>query len=506
MKNKIIKIENLKNIISQLKSKNKKIIHCHGLFDIVHIGHIKHFKKAKNYGDVLIVTVTSDKFVNKGSNRPIFDQNKRMEFLSEISSIDFICLSDHGSALKLLSLIKPNFYIKGQDYKTFKNDRTGKINLEKKEVERFGGKIIFTNEEAFSSSNLINNNFTFNDAQLKFLRSIKNKYSLDYIYKMFEKINKLKVLVIGETIIDQYNFCEALGKSGKEPYLALKDIYSEDYLGGAAAIANNIADFTKTTKLVSMIGEKSEYEKFIYSKLKKKIQRTFFKKKNSPTILKKRFIDNVSKNKLFGIYSLNDDISSSKDDDKINKYIQKNIEKFDLIIISDYGHGFISDQTAKKIVAKKKYIALNAQVNASNVGYHTLQKYRNIDAAIINETELRHEMRNKRDDIKKLSIKLQKRLNTKNLLVTRGKNGAILYDKKSRTFKESPAFANNVVDKVGAGDAMLSIISLLIKIGAPKDLSLLLGSFAGASSVETMGNSASITKKNFLRYIEFSLK
>ena len=105
-----------------------------------------------------------------------------------------------------------------------------------------------------------------------------------------------------------------------------------------------------------------------------------------------------------------------------------------------------------------------------------------------------------------MSIKLQKRLNTKNLLVTRGKNGAILYDKKSRTFKESPAFANNVVDKVGAGDAMLSIISLLIKIGAPKDLSLLLGSFAGASSVETMGNSASITKKNFLRYIEFSLK
>lgn len=506
MKNKIIKLENLHKKISKLKSNNKKIVLCHGVFDVVHIGHIKHFVKAKELGDILIVTVTTDRFVNKGSNRPIFDQNKRIEFLSELECVDYVSLSDHPSAIKILNIIKPNYYLKGQDYKNFQDDKTGKIILEKKIVQKFGGKVIFTNEETHSSSNLINNMFAFNDEQLKFLKEIKKKYNIDFIYNIFKKINNLKVLVIGETIIDQYNFCEALGKSGKEPYLALKDIYAEEYLGGAAAIANHIVDFTKKTKLISMIGDKEEYSKFINKNLNKKIEKIFFKKKNSPTILKKRFIDNITKNKLFGIYSLNDDVFELRNDYRISKYIEKNISKFDLIIISDYGHGFISNHTAKKITAKKKYVALNAQVNASNIGYHTLQKYKNIDAVIINETELRHEMRNKKDDIKELTLKLQKKINAKNLIVTRGKNGAILYSKKNKFFNQSPAFAKKVVDKVGAGDAMLSIISLLIRIGAPKDLSLLLGSFAGSISVENIGNSESINKKKFLRQIEFSLK
>ena len=506
MKNKIIKIENLKNTINQLKLKKKKIVHCHGVFDVVHIGHVKHFKEAKKKGDKLIVTVTSDKYVNKGSGRPIFKQNKRIEFLSQLSCIDYVCLSDSASAIKLLKLIKPNFYIKGQDYKIAKNDKTGKISLERKIVEENGGKIIFTNEETHSSSNIINNNFTYTPEQLKFLNNISKKYSFDFINQIFEKIKKLKVLVIGETIIDQYNFCEALGKSGKEPYLALKDIYSENYLGGAAAIANNLAEFCKKIRLVSMVGEHQEYFNFIKKKTHKKIETSFFKKKNSPTILKKRFIDNITKSKLFGIYSINDDNISKKEDEIISKYIEKNINKFDLIIISDYGHGFISNKTAIKICSKKKFIALNAQVNASNIGYHTLQKYKNINSTIINETELRHEMRNKNDDIYALSKQLKKKLKTKNLLVTRGKNGAILIDDKKNELIECPAFANNVIDRVGAGDSMLSIISLLIKIGAPKDLSLLLGSFAGAASVETMGNSAFLKKNNFLRHLEFALK
>ncbi len=505
MISKIIQYKNIKKKISELKKRNKKIVLCHGVFDVIHIGHINHFKKAREFGDILIVTITSDKFVNKGINRPIFNQNKRIELISELNCVDYVSLSDFEDANNLIKIIRPDFYVKGQDYKEFKNDKTGKINLEKKNVEKFGGKIVFTNEESFSSSNIINN-LTFNKHQLKFLKGIRDKYSLDYIHNLFKKISKLKVLVIGETIIDQYNFCEALGKSGKEPYLALKDIYAENYLGGAAAIANHIVDFTKKTKLISMVGEKNDYQGFIKKKLNKKIKGIFFRKKNSPTILKKRFIDNITKNKLFGIYSLNDDISSRKDDEKICKFIEKNIPKFDLILISDYGHGFISNKTAKKITSKKKYVALNAQVNASNIGYHDLLKYNNIDSLVINETELRHEMRNKKDDTKFLSLQLQKKINTNDLLVTRGKHGAILLSKKNKSFIESPAFAKNVIDKVGAGDAMLSIISLLIKIGAPKDLSLLLGSFAGSMSVETIGNSVSINKKNFLRQIEFSLK
>ena len=229
-------------------------------------------------------------------------------------------------------------------------------------------------------------------------------------------------------------------------------------------------------------------------------------KKNSPTTVKKRCLDNITKNKIFGIYSLNDENFSIKEDSKITKCIEKNLKKFYLIVISDYWHGFISEKTAKKIGTAKKFVTLNAQVNAANIGYHTLKKYASIDATIINETELRHEMRSKNEEIKSLSKKLFKNINSKNLVITRRKNGALLISKNNKEIFESPAYANNIIDKVGAGDAMLSMISMLIKVNAPKDLSLLLGSFAGAFSVENVANSASLNKKDFLRHLEFSLK
>ena len=207
MNKKIIKPKELIKKISELKIKNKKIVQCHGVFDILHLGHIKHFLEAKKNGDILIVTVTSDKFVNKGLNRPVFKQNYRMELLAELECVDFVSLSDHKSAIEVLKIIKPDFYIKGQDYKNLKKDKTGNIILERKIVERNGGKIIYTNEETFSSSTIINNNFSFNEEQKKYLSLISKKYSIDTIYKIFKKIDNLKVLVIGETIIDQYNFC-----------------------------------------------------------------------------------------------------------------------------------------------------------------------------------------------------------------------------------------------------------------------------------------------------------
>jgi len=165
MNKKIIKPKKIKKKISEIKKKNRKIVQCHGVFDILHLGHIKHFLEAKKNGDILIVTVTSDKFVNKGSNRPVFKQNYRMELLAELECVDFVSLSDHKSAIEVLKIIKPNVYIKGQDYKNLKKDKTGNILLEKKIVERNCGKVIYINEETFSRSTILNSNFSFNEEQ-----------------------------------------------------------------------------------------------------------------------------------------------------------------------------------------------------------------------------------------------------------------------------------------------------------------------------------------------------
>ena len=165
----------------------------------------------------------------------------------------------------------------------------------------------------------------------------------------------------------------------------------------------------------------------------------------------------------------------------------------------------ISPKGASQISRLKNFVALNAQVNASNHGYHSLSKYKKINTLLINENELRHEMRNKSEDILNLSIKMKKKYKIKNIVVTRGRKGALIILKNMKLI-ECPAFTDKVVDKVGAGDAMLSIISLCLYSKIPEDLTLFLGTLAGANKVEYMGNSEYLDKKKILRSIEFLLK
>ena len=189
-----------------------------------------------------------------------------------------------------------------------------------------------------------------------------------------------------------------------------------------------------------------------------------------------------------------------------NKKLEQNISKYDLVIVADYGHGFISSKAADIICKKSKFISLNAQTNAANVGYHTMQKYKNIDCLIINENEIRQELRDKNGDLEVLMKYLAKKQNISDLIVTRGDQGSILFNKSKNLFEKCDAFSKTALDKVGAGDAMLSLISTCLKGGMTKSLSLFIGSLAAAYSVETMGNKHYVKKDKILKSIEHLLK
>jgi len=501
------KIFNKKEIQEKLKIyKGKKIVLSHGVFDLLHVGHIAHFESAKQNGDILVVSVTSDEFVNKGPGRPVFNHNLRAKAISALSVVDAVIISKYPTAENIINIVKPNIYFKGPDYKNNKKDLTKNIYKEINAVKKNGGKIIYSNDQTFSSSNLINKtNAVFNEKQQKFLNLISKRYSFEYICETIKKFEKLRPLIIGETIIDQYNFCQVLGKSGKEPHLVIKDESKENYLGGGGAIANHLSAFCNNVNFVSSIGDSDSYLGFIKKKINSNIKLNFIKKKNSPTILKKRFIDIVSRNKLLGVYTINDEPFDDKANQKLINLINKSLKKTDLIIVSDYGHGLISSKNAEKISKLKKLVCLNAQVNASNYGYHSLSKYKNIDTLLINENELRHEMRDKLTDIKILSQKIKKKFKIRNLVVTRGRTGALIAS-KNMEFVECPAFTNNIVDKVGAGDTMLAIVSLCFKMNLPADLTIFLGSLAGADAVENLGNSSKLNKNKLIRTVEYSLK
>lgn len=507
MINKIYSIDHIKKFLSKKKKRKNKIVLCHGVFDLLHIGHIKHFSESKSYGDILIVSVTCDTFVNKGPHRPAFKEEQRMEAIQALNMVDFVVLSKYPTATKIIEEIKPDIFCKGPDYKKHLEDITGEIKNEIKAVKKNNGKIVFTKDVTFSSSKLINKFVNIYPEKSKsIINKVKKKYSFKKIKKLIENLKNLKVLVIGEIIIDQYVFCEALGKSGKEPILVLRDLKAERYLGGAGAICRHLSSFCKKITLLSMVGDKQEFLNEIKNKLPKNVYFKYIKKNNSPTIVKKRYLDNLNYNKILGVDTMNDDPLNKNNEKYFSSLLKKNLSKYDLVIVSDYGHGLISRKSANLIYKHSKYLALNAQVNAANIGYHSMRKYKNIDCLIINEKEIRHEMRDKQNEIEPLMKKLSSDQNIKNIIVTMGIMGSLLFNKKKNKFYHCDAFAPSAVDKVGAGDSMLSIISLCLKSSFEKELVLLMGSLAAARSVETIGNKESINKIKLLKSLDHILK
>lgn len=507
---KILSTKTLAKTISKLKAKGKKVVLCHGVFDLLHIGHINYFKEAKNLGDVLVATVTQDRYVNKGPNRPIFSLNTRMESIAALKDIDYVAPNIFPNAVQLIKMLKPDVYCKGKDYKNYSSDITGQIQKEASAVKSVGGKIIHTKTEIFSSSKIINEtNLNMTEEQKIFLNRIKKRKEFNTDNKILSIMNSfsnLKVLIIGETIIDEYIFCEALGKSGKEPVLVLRDMYKERYLGGTAAIAKNLSSFCKQITLLTNIGQKSEEKKFIKNNLQKNIKTVYLNKKNSPTITKKRFIEHINKTKIFGVYSLNDQPLDSEQEKTLNDKILKYINSHDLVIVSDYGHGLLSDNTAKLIVKNSKFLGVNTQLNSSNLGFHVISKYLGANLITINETEMRHELRNKIDDRASLIKTLSKKLKSNYTHVTSGEEGSFIYNNSTNEIINCPAFANKVTDKVGTGDSMLAILAISLYKKFDIKFSMFLSALVAAHNIQYMANKTSFTKTYITRAVHSYFK
>ncbi len=506
MTKKIITNSNFLNFKKKLKK--KKIVLCHGVFDLLHSGHLNYFESAKKYGDILLVSVTSDKFVNKGPGRPYFDEKKRVRMIQALEIVDYVYLNNQLTAESVIEKFKPSFYVKGPDYINNDMDVTKNIYKEKNLVKKYKGQIVYTTDEVNSSSNLLNNFFTiFNSEQQVFKKRLTKNYSFEKIRKVIENFSGSNVITIGETIIDDYIFSESIGKSGKEPHLVIKDLFNEKYLGGIIAIAKHLESFSYPINVVTILGERPSLSSFIKNKSGKKIKLNYIVKKNSPTIIKKRIVDKLTNQKLIGIYSINDRDLEPNENEKLKKLLFNNkFKKNDLVILSDYGHGFLSPDVVKQLCKKYNHIYLNAQLNASNIGYHSFKNYNNFNTLIVNESELRHEYKDKKSDIKNLMKKYADLTNLKSIVVTRGANGAIYFNKRKNFFVNCPAFSNKIIDKVGAGDAFLSIFSICDYNKLNPELSMFIASLAAASSVESMGNSKYVNKEFLLKSIQYFLK
>ena len=496
-------IENKINIIR----KNKQIIGlCHGVFDFLHHGHLLHFEAAKKKCDYLFVSITSDEHIDKGPNRPIYKNNERIHFLKSLKFVDEAFIAKGKSAVDSINLIKPDYYFKGNDYKDNFLDKTKKIFQEISAVKKNKGKIIYTNEKEMSSSKIINQlGLALNEVQIKFLEKIKKFYNYNYIINSLNKIKKDKVLVVGDLIIDEYIFGNVLGKSGKEPHLVFNHVKENMYIGGSAIIANHLSDFIKNVTLISDFGNESKIKSLLKKKLKKNIKHASIQPNaDYKSCIKTRFIDSLTKYKLFGSYKI-PNLDHKKFHLLLNKKLDVSIKKHDIIILADYSNNFFDTNSINKIKKSKKFISAMGQKNSNVSAFHSLQHLINFDLLCINEGELRSEVRDKKSDIDLIAKKLIKKNNLKFLVVTKGIDGSILFDNKFKKYI-CPSFNSKPVDKIGAGDSMIAILSILLRNKINPSISLLIASLVASNVVNNIGNDYSANKVEIERSLEFLFK
>ncbi len=499
---KIYTLEELGPIVEKLKGEGKNVVHCHGVFDLLHPGHFKHFEAAKKFGDVLVVTLTEDIHVNKGPDRPIFKENIRAETIASVGVVDYVAINRNPKAIPAIQTLKPSFYVKGQDYEKLADDITGGIYEEKTEVENHGGKLVFTHEQQFSSSKLINRHVDVKDDELnKYLKGVREEFNYSEIQQYFEKISNYNVLVVGDIILDEYQFVSPLGKSSKSATITAKKLNTELYAGGVLAVANHIADFVNSVTLVSTYGQNGgvDYYDFIKDNLHPNVKFDPLYVPDRPTTLKRRLVDKTFKHKLFEVIEIDD---SPLGDEQTNQLVEK-IDKYndiDLMVVADFGHGLLDKKLVNHISKKDTFLSVNAQTNSANKGYNFIIKYDNCSYFSIDKQEAKLAVHDKYANMDEVLNELLDRTNAKSAAITLGVEGCLVGSKNVK--EKAPVLSNEIVDTIGAGDAFLSITSLLVKAGMPEKQVAFIGNAVGSMAVKIIGNKTFIEKVPLLKYVK----
>ncbi|MEQ8191336.1 MAG: SIS domain-containing protein [Candidatus Eremiobacterota bacterium] len=232
---KVIEFDLLTEELSNLREQGKKIVLCHGCFDLMHPGHIKHFQAAKQMGDILVVTVTPDIYVDKGPGRPAYSQDLRVSSIAALECVDFTSVNKWPTAEETLKILRPHIYVKGQEFEKFE-DKTGKLQKELKILKEIGCEMSFTHEVVFSSTELINKYLIDAKKQTDDLIGYFNKSSSksEYTKYYLSYLTKLLTLIDTDIIESIINAFIDTGERGNTIYFIGN--------GGSAVTASHFAN------------------------------------------------------------------------------------------------------------------------------------------------------------------------------------------------------------------------------------------------------------------------
>lgn len=476
--NKIKTIEEIHNLIGDFPRKNKVVL-CHGVFDIIHIGHIRHLTYAKEQADILIASLTTDKYITKGEDRPYIPEELRAINLAALEMVDYVIIDNNPTPIENILRIKPDFFIKGFEYNGLSNPKTKE---EIDAISSYGGKILFSpGDVVYSSTKLLEIHRPKLSIEKLLVIMESENITFDDLLNTLHKFKGIKVHIIGDTIVDKYSYCSLLGQTAKTPTFSIKKESEKMFVGGAGIVAKHFQSLGANTEFTTIIGIDKPTE-FVVNNLNG-IKLNILCD-NRPTTLKERFWCNGQK--MLQVDTVDNRPISNK---ILNEIIIKNDNH--LVIFSDFRHGIFNKQNIKylsNLIPKNAIKVADSQVSNR---WGNILEYQNFDIIFPNEKEVRFALADQDTAIRPLGLELYKKSNAKYVILKLGEKGTLTYrgiDNKPKDFFALDSFVENLVDANGAGDAMLVITSLAYKVSNNIVISSILGSLGAACACEKEGN------------------
>lgn len=505
-RSKIKSLDDLAELAELCRQQGRRVVLAHGTFDLLHLGHVRYLEEARAQGDILFVTLTADRYVNKGPGRPVFDENLRAEMLGALAYVDGVAINHAATAVNVIAAVKPHVYVKGPDYRKPEDDVTGNILREQDAVEANGGSIYFTENITYSSTSLLNRHFDVFDPDLRTYLDDARARGLDKLAPAaVEKIADMRVLLVGETIIDEYQYVSPLGRPSKEPVIATLFRESEVFMGGVIAAANHLASFVRQVDVLTCLGGDG-IEEQLRAALKPNVHLHAVYRMDAPTPRKQRYVDIDYLRKLFEIYVMDDTPLTGDLEDNLVREIGVLAPQADVVVVTDFGHGLITAKSQQALHDHSRFLAVNTQTNSGNHGYNLITKYPRADFICIDAPEARLAVSDKESDIEHVARRISDRVSVGNLIVTHGRHGCITFSPKDSTTCRVPAFTRRVVDTMGAGDAFFAVAAPLVAAGTDLEVAGFIGNAIGAIKVGIVGHRSAVEKGALLKSLQTLMK
>lgn len=325
-----------------------------------------------------------------------------------------------------------------------------------------------------------------------FLETVRRNHSLDSVLECITEASRKRILVIGETIVDEYHYVRPMGKSPKGNLIATQFLRKQRFMGGILAVANHVAGLSKQVTLISCLGGQRSFRGIVMKSLKPNVSPHFCMRPDASTTLNTRFVDdtNHAKSKLLGVYYFNHRMIPDDTEAETLKLLRENISHHDIVLAVDYGHGFFTKRIIEFLCEHATFLALNVQTNSTNFGFNLISKFPRADYICLDELEARLEARDRFGPLDGIAHSIAKKMHCGRLGMTLGKNGALIAEEKE--LHRIPARPADVVDTVGTGDAYLAITTPCAASGVPADLTGFIGSVAGSLASTILCNEKAV--------------